>query len=81
MQLNDPSLFNQQAYINGTWVEAHNNDVIQVTNPADNTLVAPYLIWVKLRLVKRLMLLMQLCLNGVIKLLQNVLKSCVGGLI
>jgi len=39
MQLNDPRLFNQQAYINGAWVDAHNNDVIQVTNPADNTLV------------------------------------------
>lgn len=39
MQLNDPRLFNQQAYINGTWVDAHNNDVIQVTNPADNTLL------------------------------------------
>ena len=39
MQLNDPSLFNQQAYINGTWVDANNNDVIQVTNPADNTIL------------------------------------------
>lgn len=39
MQLNDPSLFNQQAYINGIWVDARNNDVIQVTNPADNTIL------------------------------------------
>jgi succinate-semialdehyde dehydrogenase/glutarate-semialdehyde dehydrogenase len=39
MQLNDPSLFNQQAYINGIWVDARNNDVIKVTNPADNTIL------------------------------------------
>jgi succinate-semialdehyde dehydrogenase/glutarate-semialdehyde dehydrogenase len=37
MQLTDPRLFHQQAYINGTWADAQN--VIEVTNPADNTVL------------------------------------------
>jgi len=39
MQLTDPHLFHQQAYINGTWVEANQQALLEVTNPADNTLL------------------------------------------
>jgi len=37
MQITDPHLFHQQAYINGTWVDTQ--AVIEVTNPADNTVL------------------------------------------
>ncbi|MGV6852069.1 MAG: NAD-dependent succinate-semialdehyde dehydrogenase [bacterium] len=36
MQLKDPSLFRQQAYINGEWVNADNGETFAVTNPANN---------------------------------------------
>ena len=36
MQLNNPSLFRQQAYINGEWVDADNGATMTVTNPANN---------------------------------------------
>lgn len=39
MQLNEPSLFHQQAYLNGTWVDAHQGDVLEVTNPTDHTVL------------------------------------------
>ena len=39
MQLTDPQLFRQQAYINGHWVDAQNKSVLTVTNPADNTVL------------------------------------------
>jgi succinate-semialdehyde dehydrogenase/glutarate-semialdehyde dehydrogenase len=32
--LNDPSLFHQQCYINGQWLDADNGGTIEVTNPA-----------------------------------------------
>jgi len=32
--LNDPSLFHQQCYINGQWLDADNGGTIAVTNPA-----------------------------------------------
>ncbi|MCV3304658.1 succinate-semialdehyde dehydrogenase, partial [Leclercia adecarboxylata] len=32
MQLNDPSLFRQQAYIEGEWCDAHSGDTLAVTN-------------------------------------------------
>ncbi len=35
MQLNNPSLLRQQAYINGKWVDADNGATMTVTNPAD----------------------------------------------
>ncbi|HAT1614419.1 TPA: NADP-dependent succinate-semialdehyde dehydrogenase [Raoultella ornithinolytica] len=35
MQLNDLTLFRQQAFINGEWRDALSNDVITVTNPAN----------------------------------------------
>ena len=35
MQLTNPSLFRQQAYINGTWLDADSNATIEVTNPAN----------------------------------------------
>jgi len=35
MQLNDPSLFRQQAYIEGEWCDAHSGDTLAVTNPAN----------------------------------------------
>lgn len=34
MELNDNSLFRQQAYINGEWVDADNGATFEVTNPA-----------------------------------------------
>ncbi len=39
MQLKDQSLFRQQCYIDGQWVDANNNSTIDVTNPADNSVV------------------------------------------
>ena len=35
MQLNDMTLFRQQAMIDGQWRDAPNGDVIAVTNPAN----------------------------------------------
>ncbi len=34
-KLNDPSLFQQQAYINGKWLDANDGSTFEVTNPAD----------------------------------------------
>lgn len=39
MKLNDNSLFRQQAYINGEWVDADNNETFDVNNPANNEIV------------------------------------------
>ncbi len=39
MQLTDSSLFRQQAYVNGAWVDAHQQTVIEVNNPADNAVL------------------------------------------
>ncbi len=39
MKLNDNKLFRQQAYINGTWVDADSKDSFEVTNPATNELI------------------------------------------
>lgn len=36
MQLKDPTLFKQQAYINGTWLNASNQSTLTVYNPADD---------------------------------------------
>ncbi|MGP3788835.1 NADP-dependent succinate-semialdehyde dehydrogenase [Pseudomonas sp. B392_1p] len=36
MQLNDPTLFRQQAYIDGAWQDADSGQTLQVTNPATN---------------------------------------------
>lgn len=36
MQLNDPTLFRQQAFINGQWRDALSGEVITVTNPAND---------------------------------------------
>ena len=35
MQLNDPNLFRQQAYVDGAWCDADSGKTIEVTNPAD----------------------------------------------
>ncbi|MEG1210013.1 MAG: aldehyde dehydrogenase family protein [Leclercia sp.] len=35
MQLNDPSLFRQQAYIEGKWRDAQNGEALTVSNPAN----------------------------------------------
>lgn len=41
MSINTNSaLFRQQAYIDGQWVDAQNKSVFEVTNPADNTVIA-----------------------------------------
>tara|TARA_R110002074_G_C12530262_1_gene664857 strand:- start:361 stop:1812 length:1452 start_codon:yes stop_codon:yes gene_type:complete len=39
MNLKDKSLFKQQCYIGGTWVDADDNGVIEVTNPASGALL------------------------------------------
>ena len=35
MQLNDPTLFRQQCYIDGAWCDADSGETIDVRNPAD----------------------------------------------
>ena len=39
MNLKDPSLFRQQCYIDGAWVDADDDGVIDVDNPADNSVI------------------------------------------
>ncbi|MFI4939070.1 MAG: NADP-dependent succinate-semialdehyde dehydrogenase [Burkholderiales bacterium] len=39
LKLNDPSLFKQQAYLNGQWCGADNGETIAVTNPATGVLI------------------------------------------
>ena len=38
--LKDPSLFKEEAFINGAWVTSHSRDTFSVTNPANNELIA-----------------------------------------
>nr|WP_294865264.1 NAD-dependent succinate-semialdehyde dehydrogenase [uncultured Pseudogulbenkiania sp.] len=40
MKLNDPTLFQTQAYIDGTWVDGDDNATFTVTNPADGEALA-----------------------------------------
>ncbi len=40
MQLKDPDLFRQQAYINGQWVDADSGNTFEVTNPATGEVLA-----------------------------------------
>ena len=39
MQLNDPKLFRQQAYINGEWVNADEGGTVEVTNPSNGAVL------------------------------------------
>ena len=39
MNLKDTSLFREQGYIDGAWVDAHDGGKIEVDNPADNSVV------------------------------------------
>jgi len=39
MQLTNPSLFRQRAYINGTWLDADSSATIPVTNPANGEVI------------------------------------------
>jgi len=39
MQLKDPSLLRQQAYLNGQWCDADNGEARPVTNPATGEVV------------------------------------------
>lgn len=39
MQLKDTSLFRQQAYIDGCWVDADSGQTISVNNPATNEII------------------------------------------
>lgn len=39
MKLNDSSLFRQQAFINGEWLDADNISTFEVTNPATNEVI------------------------------------------
>lgn len=40
VQLKDPSLFRQQCYIDGKWVDADGGDTLEVTNPANDEVIA-----------------------------------------
>ncbi len=40
LNLNNPTLLREQAYINGQWVDANDGDTFEVTNPADGALIA-----------------------------------------
>ena len=40
MQLKDPSLFRQQAYVNGRWVSADSGATFDVTDPATGECIA-----------------------------------------
>ncbi|NKB77027.1 MAG: NADP-dependent succinate-semialdehyde dehydrogenase [Gammaproteobacteria bacterium] len=39
MKLSDQSLFRQQCYINGEWLDANSSETINVNNPADNSVL------------------------------------------
>ena len=39
MNLKDPKLLRQQCYIDGTWLDADSGEKIQVTNPADSSVI------------------------------------------
>ena len=39
MQLNDPKLFRQQAYIDGAWVDSDNGQTLKVNNPATGEII------------------------------------------
>jgi len=39
MELNNPQLFHQQAYINGIWVDAAEKNTIEVSNPANGHII------------------------------------------
>jgi succinate-semialdehyde dehydrogenase/glutarate-semialdehyde dehydrogenase len=39
VQLNDPKLFRQQAYIDGVWVDADNGQTLKVNNPATGEII------------------------------------------
>nr|WP_279577229.1 NADP-dependent succinate-semialdehyde dehydrogenase [Pseudomonas sp. LA21] len=39
VQLKDPTLFRQQAYIDGAWVDADNGQTVQVSNPATHEII------------------------------------------
>jgi succinate-semialdehyde dehydrogenase/glutarate-semialdehyde dehydrogenase len=39
LQLNDPSLLRQQAYVNGQWCDADDGTTMQVTNPATGQMI------------------------------------------
>jgi succinate-semialdehyde dehydrogenase/glutarate-semialdehyde dehydrogenase len=40
MNLNDPQLFRQQAYIAGGWCDADDGQILAVTDPADGRVLA-----------------------------------------
>ena len=39
IQLSDPSLFREQCYIDGAWVDADDRSTIEVRDPANNELI------------------------------------------
>ncbi|MGY0399240.1 MAG: NAD-dependent succinate-semialdehyde dehydrogenase [Ostreibacterium sp.] len=39
MQLNNPTLFRQQAYVNGAWIDAASGKTVDVTNPATGQVI------------------------------------------
>ena len=39
MNLNDPSLFRQQCFIDGCWVDADSGETMEIVNPANGELI------------------------------------------
>ena len=39
MNLNDPSLFRQQCFIDGRWVDADSGETMEIVNPANGELI------------------------------------------
>ena len=39
LELNDPDLLKNQAYIDGAWVDADTGETLAVTNPADGSTI------------------------------------------
>ena len=39
MKLKNSSLFRQQCYVNGQWVDSDNKETIDVTNPLDGSVI------------------------------------------
>lgn len=65
MQLNDPTLFRQQALIDGNWRDANNGETIAVTNPANGQKLGSVPKMGQMKPAKRLTPQTALCRPGV----------------
>ena len=55
MHLKDQSLFRQQCYINGEWVDADDGGTLDVTNPSGGSVIGTVPNWVQRKLHAPLM--------------------------